>query len=186
MVTWFITSYSCWSELLILGSITWMSSNISLFITTSVVLLKERKTQHHLTRPATFNSSSPTVDLPHERQSRFRNLANFCSWIPESCAFESRIQFKESRIPANNWSPESEFHWQGIKNPVPGIRDLQRGVQNPRLSWITSLGVNRWSRNLIIYGVLRCSLSNRQQHRGSMAEWYQLSCTGYKSTVTVK
>ena len=55
-----------------------------------------------------FNSSSPTVDLPHVRQSGFRNLAKFCSWIPDHCAFESRIQFKESRIPANNWNPESK------------------------------------------------------------------------------
>ena len=150
MVTWFTTSYSCWSELLIWGSITWMSSNISLFITTSVVLLKERKTKHHLTRPTKFNSSSPTVDLPYVRQSGFRNLANFCSWIPESCAFESTIHFKEFIIPANDWNPESTIHRQGIRNPVPGIRNLQRGVQNPRLSRIISLGANRWSRNLII------------------------------------
>ena len=98
------------------------------------ICLAERKqntTDHHLTRPAMFNSSSPTVDSPHERQSGFRNRANFCSWIPESCAFESRIQFKESRIPANDWNLESEFHWQGIRNPVPGINNLQRGVQNP-------------------------------------------------------
>ena len=90
-----------------------------------------------------FNSSSPTVDLPHVRQSGFRNLAKFCSWIPDHCAFESRIQLKESRIPANTELESGiQVHWQGIRNPVPGKRDLQRGVQNPRLPWITSLGAN--------------------------------------------
>ena len=74
------------------------------------ICLAERKqstTDHHLTRPAMFNSSSPTVDSPHERQSGFRNLANFCSWIPESCAFESRIQFKESLPTIGIWNPSS-------------------------------------------------------------------------------
>ena len=38
--------------------------------------------------------------------------------------------------PANNWNPESKFHWQGIQNPVVGIWNPWCGIQNSRLSWI--------------------------------------------------
>jgi len=38
------------------------------------------------------------------------------------------------RNPAKDWNSESEFHWQETWNPVPGIRNLHRGIQNPRLS----------------------------------------------------
>ena len=31
---------------------------------------------------------------------------------------------------------ESGIHWAGIRNPVVRIRNPQRGIQNPRLSWI--------------------------------------------------
>ena len=31
---------------------------------------------------------------------------------------------------------QSKFHWQKIRNPVSGIRNLCHGIQNPRLSWI--------------------------------------------------
>ena len=72
-----------------------------------------------------FNSSSPTVDLPHVRQSGSRNLATFCSWIPDHCAFESRIQLKESRIPAHNWNPESKFTGKESE-----IQYLERGIYN--------------------------------------------------------
>lgn len=34
------------------------------------------------------------------------------------------------------WNPESKLHVEGIWNPVPEIRNPQRGVQHPRLSWI--------------------------------------------------
>ena len=61
---------------------------------------------------------------------------------------------------ANDWNSESKFYWQKIRNPVPGtrnpykvwiqnpsstdtdwnpvhgIRDPLRGIQNPRLYWI--------------------------------------------------
>ena len=45
----------------------------------------------------------------------------------------------EIRNTAKDWHPESEFHWQETWNPVPGIRNPHRGIQNPRLSWITAL-----------------------------------------------
>ena len=35
------------------------------------------------------------------------------------------------------WNPESKFHWQVIRNPVPRIWNLHYGIQNPWLSWIT-------------------------------------------------
>ena len=34
-------------------------------------------------------------------------------------------------------NPESKFHWQVIRNPVPKIWNLHDGIQNPGLSWIT-------------------------------------------------
>ena len=37
------------------------------------------------------------------------------------------------RNPAVKWNSESKFHWQRILNP-------QRGIQNPRLSWISLQG----------------------------------------------
>ena len=56
---------------------------------------------------------------------------------PESWVLESRIQLKESGIPLRIGiqSPTStDKDW----NPVHGIRNPLRGVQNPRLSWIPS------------------------------------------------
>ena len=51
------------------------------------------------------------------------------------------------------WNPESRFYWLGIRNPslygqeiwnpVLGIWNLQTGIQNPRLSWITLHGLIR-------------------------------------------
>ena len=122
MDTWFITSYSCWSELLIWGSITWMSSNISLFITTSVVLLKERKAQHHLTRPATFNSSSPTVDLPHERQSRSRN--------PALLNPEFSLRNPESRLTIEIRNPSSTGKESEIQHLESGIFSVESRIQD--------------------------------------------------------
>ena len=44
---------------------------------------------------------------------------------------------QEIRNLTNDWHPESKFYWQIVKSwPVPGIRNPQRGIQNPRLSWI--------------------------------------------------
>ena len=69
------------------------------------------------------------------RKSGFRNPRNFCLWNPESWAFESGIQLKESGIPLTigiqNLS-STDKDW----NPVPGIRNPRSGIQNPRLSWI--------------------------------------------------
>ena len=65
-----------------------------------------------------------------------------CSWIwnLESWALEYGILFKESWNPTNNWNPEFMFHWQRIRNLVPGIRNAWRGIQNPRHSWILFRG----------------------------------------------
>ena len=56
---------------------------------------------------------------PHVRESGFCNLGNFCVWIRSTA---QGIQ-----------NPSSiKKDW----NPVPGILNPQRGIQNPRLSWI--------------------------------------------------
>ena len=46
-----------------------------------------------------------------------------------------RVTSHGIRNPTNVWNPESKFHWQRIRNPVPGIRNPRRGVQSPRLYW---------------------------------------------------
>ena len=53
------------------------------------------------------------------------------------------------RNPTNDWNPEFKFpdkNW----NPVPGMRNPQREIQNPRLSWISLYGV--------ILNTLKCVL----------------------------
>ena len=69
------------------------------------------------------------------RKSGFRNPRNFFFFYPESWAFESGIQLKESGIPLTigiqNLS-STDKDW----NPVPGIRNPHHGIQNPRLSWV--------------------------------------------------
>ena len=69
-------------------------------------------------------------------ESGFRNPGKFFLWNPESWALKSGIQLKESGIPLMTGIQSPRFidkDW----NPVPGIRNPQRGIQNPsRLSWI--------------------------------------------------
>ena len=64
-----------------------------------------------------------------------RESGKFLPWIPESGALESGIQLKESgtliTIGIQNTSSTDKY-W----NPVPGIRNPQCGIQNPRQSWI--------------------------------------------------
>ena len=57
-------------------------------------------------------------------------MKNLESWV-----LESGIQLKESGIPLTIGiqNPSStDKYW----NPVPGIRNPWRGIQNPGLSWI--------------------------------------------------
>ena len=44
------------------------------------------------------------------------------------------------RNSASDWNPQSKLHWQRIQNPLPGIRNSQRGIKNQRLSYITLHG----------------------------------------------
>ena len=43
------------------------------------------------------------------------------------------------RNPANDWNSESKFYRQGIRNPVPGIRNPQRAIYNSK--WIANEAV---------------------------------------------
>ena len=56
-----------------------------------------------------------------------------------------RIPEYSSRTPEsiNDWNPESKFYRQRIRNPVPGVQNARREIQNPRLSWIPLLGARR-------------------------------------------
>ena len=78
---------------------------------------------------------------PHVSSSGFWNSGNFCSWNPKSrnIFFQSGVLGFEIRNTATQWNAESNFHWQGIRIPVLEFRNPQRGIQNPRMSWITSV-----------------------------------------------
>ena len=56
-----------------------------------------------------------------------------------------RIPEYSSRTPEsiNDWNPESKFYRQRIRNPVPGVQNARREIQNPRLSWIPLHGARR-------------------------------------------
>ena len=99
---------------------------------------------------------------PHVRESGIRNPANFCFWNPESWVLESGIQLKESGIAPmiGIQNPSStDKDW----NPVPGIRNPQRGIQNPRLSRIPL----HWTKHctstrteIIEHRIKKCDLTN--------------------------
>ena len=70
-----------------------------------------------------------------------RNPVKFCLRNLEYWALESGVKFKESGIPVTNKIQNPSFtdkDW----DPVPGIRNSRRGIQNPRLSWIPFHGTN--------------------------------------------
>ena len=69
------------------------------------------------------------------RKSEFRTPGNFFSWNLESWALESGIQLKEYRTLLKIGIQNPNFTNKD-RNPVPGIRNLGRGIQNQRLSWI--------------------------------------------------
>ena len=71
--------------------------------------------------------------MPHERES-----GKFCLWNLESWALESGIQLKECGISqtVGNQFPSST---ERMKNPVPRIRNPQRGIKNQRLSSIPNI-----------------------------------------------
>ena len=65
-----------------------------------------------------------------------RKVGNFSLWNPESWAawnpqYHSRNPESHKRLPSGIQFPLHED-----RNPVPGIQNLRRGIQNPRLSWI--------------------------------------------------
>ena len=72
-----------------------------------------------------------------------------CLWDPEYgkflfvgseiVALESLIPAQGIRNPANNWNTKFKFYWQKIRNQVPGIRNPQCWIQNPRLGFLPFL-----------------------------------------------
>ena len=88
---------------------------------------------------------------PYLRESGFRNPRKFCLWNQESRKFlfvESEILGFGKRNTAQGirnplmiaiGNPLPNFHGQRIWNPVSGIRNPRRGIQNLRLSWIPLL-----------------------------------------------
>ena len=75
---------------------------------------------------------------PHVRESVILNPEIFCLWNPESWALESGIPLTTGiRNPSTT---DKEFR---IQNSVPGLRNPQRVIQNPSLSWIPLYGIKK-------------------------------------------
>ena len=78
-------------------------------------------------------------EQPYVIESGFQSRGFFCLWNLESgknLLVESGILgFGIRNYISRNL--ESKFYWQRVRNPVAGIRDPWRGIQNPRLSWIS-------------------------------------------------
>ena len=110
--------------------------------------------------------------IPPCKGIRFSECGNFCWWNGQSWALESRIQLKESGILLTigiQNSSSTDKNW----NPVPGIRNPQRGIQNPRLSWISLYGV--------ILNTLKCILPT--SFRSALVCNYPALCSLYASRV---
>ena len=72
----------------------------------------------------------------------YRPIMGVRVWNLESWILESGIQLKDSGIPLSigiQFSSSTDKYW----NPVPGIRNTTREIQNPRLSWIPLHGARR-------------------------------------------
>ena len=79
---------------------------------------------------------------------RIPESGKFCLWNLESWPLQSGIQLKESGIPLTPWIQNSVFTYKDW-NPVPVIRNKRRGIQNPRLPWVSFHGAkiacdSRW------------------------------------------
>ena len=68
------------------------------------------------------------------RKSGFWAPGNFFLWNPESWALEFGIQLKESGTLLKIGIQNPNFT-NNDRNPVPGMQNLGRGIQNPRLSF---------------------------------------------------
>ena len=73
------------------------------------------------------------------RKSGVRGPGKFYLWNPEKWALEYGIQLKESGIPLTSGirNPPSIDKECGTQYMEPRIRNLQIGIQNPRLRWTT-------------------------------------------------
>ena len=85
------------------------------------------------------------------------------------------------RLESRTWS---KFHWQRIRYPlpIPEIRNHGRGIQNPRLSWISLHGANcHWLRlwpPLKMCKQLHHVTGGHQLHWGTRMNWSILrTCT---------
>ena len=92
-----------------------------------------------------LNENSPSKDKTFKvhitpcKVIRIPESGKFCLWNPNSTVefvlveleildLGIRNSAQEIRNPANDWNPESKFHWQGIRNSIPGIKNPQRGI----------------------------------------------------------
>ena len=89
--------------------------------------------------------SGPSVagKSPHAREFWFKNPGIsgnfFACGTGGILSFRIRNTSQGMQNPTNDCNPESKFHWQKIRNPVPGTWNQWRGIQNPRLSWIPDM-----------------------------------------------
>ena len=65
---------------------------------------------------------------------RFQNPGNFSACREfGNLGFGIRNLAQGIRNSASDWNPESKFHGlQRIRDPIPKVRNPQRGIQNPK------------------------------------------------------
>ena len=88
--------------------------------------------------PESWTQEIFTCGILNPGNSCFKNPESRKVLLVESGTLDFEIQKTAQGIqnPSNNWNPGSTFHWQRIRNPVPGISNPCWGIRNPRLSWI--------------------------------------------------
>ena len=97
---------------------------------------------------------SKLIRSPHIRESGFRNRPESRKFLlVQSGILGFGIRNTSQGIwnPTKDWNPESKFHWQTIRNPVPGIWYLLRRIHNPVLSWIPLHGAISMGALLLAY-----------------------------------
>ena len=123
--------------------------------------------------------------------------------IPESGNFffvETWILGFGIRNPTNEYNPESKFHWQlesGIPYLESGIRNLGRGIQNPRLSWIplpvylviksfhSNLGLHAAAHDLDIPWIIIKGISDYKDGRKSGTDCWKKFASLMAASLTV-
>ena len=96
-----------------------------------------------------------------------RGIRNFGLW---------NLEFNSWNPELSPRKPESKFNSQGIRNPVSRVQNLQRGIQDRRLSWFT------WGEMSKTLGSLSNTfLSNANQPEVGFFHFWTITCQNFQS-----